>query len=263
MLGIDILIVLRSTSSKCKAVRLQYLIISSYYNEDEVGSALRDFLANNPSVKRSDIFVTTKVWPHLSEPEDVEWSFNESLKNLGVDYVDSFLIHWPFTAEKTDANDVKLGPDGKVCPQENHLCGAKGKVVHHKARAHNEPRACLARVRKALQSRKNEVNRSIELDDWWVRSAIEMRRDQANSQSSGDPPILAKHEIDRILLRSRYPTCRIFAFGLPASGSEHGRESHHGSTIECYRQTNGPYSRTVADRVGFEERICCATEELG
>ena len=106
----------RSKSGCRKAVYLQPLITSSYRNEDEVGSALRDFLANNPSVKRSDIFVTTKVWPHLSEPEDVEWSFNKSLENLRVGYVDSFLVHWPFTAEKTEDNQVKLGPDGKVCP---------------------------------------------------------------------------------------------------------------------------------------------------
>ena len=72
MLDIDILIVPRSRSSGCEFLCWQNLIPSSYHNEDEVGSALRDFLANNSSIERSDIFVTTKVWPHLSEPEDVE-----------------------------------------------------------------------------------------------------------------------------------------------------------------------------------------------
>ena len=40
-----------------------------YLNEAEVGDAIRDFLAETPSVKREDIFVTTKVWNHLHEPE--------------------------------------------------------------------------------------------------------------------------------------------------------------------------------------------------
>jgi hypothetical protein len=48
----------------------------SYLNEDEVGIGLRESISRNPDVKRSDIFITTKVWPHLSEPEVVEWSSN-------------------------------------------------------------------------------------------------------------------------------------------------------------------------------------------
>jgi diketogulonate reductase-like aldo/keto reductase len=44
----------------------------------------------------------------------VEWSLNNSLEMLGIDFVDCFLIHWPFAAEKTADNKVKLGPDGKV-----------------------------------------------------------------------------------------------------------------------------------------------------
>lgn len=56
-----------------------------------------------------------QVWPHLAEPEDVEWSLNNSLHMLGTDYVDCFLIHWPFAAERNEDRDVKLGPNGKVC----------------------------------------------------------------------------------------------------------------------------------------------------
>lgn len=48
------------------------------------------------------------------EPEDAEWSLDNSLHMLGTDYVDCFLIHWPFAAERTEDRDVKLGADGKV-----------------------------------------------------------------------------------------------------------------------------------------------------
>ncbi|KAG9246081.1 putative alcohol dehydrogenase [Calycina marina] len=84
-----------------------------YRNEDEIGEGLRDFLINNPSVKREDIFVTTKVWVHLFEPEDVEWSLNASLKDLGLDYVDCLLLHWPFAAERTEDYEVKRNSEGK------------------------------------------------------------------------------------------------------------------------------------------------------
>lgn len=85
-----------------------------YKNEPEVGSGIREFLNENPSVKRSDIFITTKVWQHLHAPEDVEWSLNNSLEMLGTDYVDLFLIHWPIAAERTADREVLIGADGKV-----------------------------------------------------------------------------------------------------------------------------------------------------
>ncbi|CZS91018.1 probable reductase [Rhynchosporium graminicola] len=84
-----------------------------YQNEAEVGSGLREFLSANPSVKREDIFIVTKVWNHLHEPEDVEWSIRDSLSKLQTDYVDSFLVHWPIAAEKNEDRTVKIGSDGK------------------------------------------------------------------------------------------------------------------------------------------------------
>lgn len=84
-----------------------------YKNEAEIGEALRDFLTSHPEVKREDIFICTKVWNHLHEPEDVRWSAEDSRKKLGVDYIDLFLMHWPIAAEKNEDYSVKIGPDGK------------------------------------------------------------------------------------------------------------------------------------------------------
>ncbi|KAK3306385.1 NADP-dependent oxidoreductase domain-containing protein [Chaetomium strumarium] len=84
-----------------------------YQNEDEVGDALHDFLGKNPTVKREDIFICTKVWNHLHAPEDVKWSFENSRQKLRLDYIDLFLVHWPIAAERNDDYSVKLGPDGK------------------------------------------------------------------------------------------------------------------------------------------------------
>ncbi|WPH02126.1 glycerol 2-dehydrogenase (nadp(+)) [Acrodontium crateriforme] len=77
-----------------------------YQNEEEVGDAVHDFLKENSSVKREDIFVCTKVWNHLHEPDEVQWSIQSSLDKLKMDYVDLFLVHWPIAAE----NDVKYMP---------------------------------------------------------------------------------------------------------------------------------------------------------
>lgn len=85
-----------------------------YLNEDEVGDAIQDFLKANPSVKRSDIFVCTKVWNHLHRYDDVLWSVKDSLKRLKLDYVDLYLVHWPIAAEKDGQDKPKIGPDGKV-----------------------------------------------------------------------------------------------------------------------------------------------------
>ncbi|PLN76053.1 putative glycerol dehydrogenase [Aspergillus taichungensis] len=84
-----------------------------YLNEGEVGDALHDFLKENPSVKREDIFICTKVWNHLHRPEDVAWSLDNSLKKFRLDYIDLFLIHWPIASEKESQESPKIGADGK------------------------------------------------------------------------------------------------------------------------------------------------------
>lgn len=90
-----------------------------YQNEEEVGSGIREFLSQNPSAKREDIFITSKVWNHLHEPEDVEWSLKDTLKKLQTSYIDAFLIHWPIASESNPDKTVKIGSDGKVSTSHN------------------------------------------------------------------------------------------------------------------------------------------------
>lgn len=61
-----------------------------YGNEVEVGRGLRA-----AGVDRSEVWLTTKVWPDDLEPERVRASLEASLRRLGTDYVDLFMIHWP------------------------------------------------------------------------------------------------------------------------------------------------------------------------
>uniref|UniRef100_A0A8I5NGX0 Aldo-keto reductase family 1 member C8 n=1 Tax=Papio anubis TaxID=9555 RepID=A0A8I5NGX0_PAPAN len=66
-----------------------------YQNEEEVGQAIWEKIADG-TVKREDIFYTTKLWATFLRPELVRPALESSLKKLGLDYVDLFIIHVPF-----------------------------------------------------------------------------------------------------------------------------------------------------------------------
>jgi len=59
-------------------------------------------------VKREELWVTTKLWPFFYEPSQVEAACRESLRKLGLSYVDLYLLHWPFALEKPSDPAVHL-----------------------------------------------------------------------------------------------------------------------------------------------------------
>jgi len=61
-----------------------------YENEEGVGEGIR-----TSGVPREDVFLTTKVWNDDQGFDSTLRSLDESLKRLGTDYVDLYLIHWP------------------------------------------------------------------------------------------------------------------------------------------------------------------------
>jgi 2,5-diketo-D-gluconate reductase A len=61
-----------------------------YENEEGVGEGIRQ-----SGLSRSDIFLTTKLWNTEQGYEQTLKAFDASLKRLGTDYVDLYLIHWP------------------------------------------------------------------------------------------------------------------------------------------------------------------------
>ncbi len=68
-----------------------------YGNEAEVGEGLRA-----SGVKREDVFVTTKHWVTERGYEKTLAAVDTSLKLLGLDYVDLYLVHWPCVAKCTE-----------------------------------------------------------------------------------------------------------------------------------------------------------------
>lgn len=76
-----------------KALRLGYRSVdtaSLYRNEDEVGEAIRE-----SGVPREEVFVATKVWNDEQGYQETKAALARSLRRLGTDYVDLYLVHWP------------------------------------------------------------------------------------------------------------------------------------------------------------------------
>jgi 2,5-diketo-D-gluconate reductase A len=64
-----------------------------YGNEREVGIAVRE-----SGIPREEVFVTSKLNNNRLERDDILRSFDASLSELGFDYLDLFLVHWPLPA---------------------------------------------------------------------------------------------------------------------------------------------------------------------
>ena len=67
---------------------------SVYGNEPEVGNALKQVLENG--VEREELWITSKVWNDKHGDGQVLASCRQSLSDLKLDYLDLFLVHWPF-----------------------------------------------------------------------------------------------------------------------------------------------------------------------
>ena len=84
-----------------------------YGNEDLVGEALADVVAGG--VARDDLWVTSKLWNDCHAPADVAPAFERSLRDLRLDELDLYLVHWPFpnhhaAGVTVDARDTHAKP---------------------------------------------------------------------------------------------------------------------------------------------------------
>ena len=98
-----------------------------YGNERGVGRAIRD-----SGVPREEVFVTTKVWndDQRKGHDAVLRAFDESLRRLGTDYVDLYLVHWPVKGKYKEAWRAleKIYGGGRA-----KAIGVSNFLVHHLA----------------------------------------------------------------------------------------------------------------------------------
>lgn len=75
---------------------------AAYQNEKSVGEAIRD-----SGIKREDIFITTKLPAEIKDYDTAKKTFLQSLENLGLDYIDLYLIHapWPWNEIGKDCRE--------------------------------------------------------------------------------------------------------------------------------------------------------------
>ena len=96
VLGYGVYQVTQDECERCvlDALKVGYRSIDtaqSYFNEEQVGSAIR-----KSGAKREDIFLTSKVWVEHYGYDECRKSVEESLRKLDTDYIDLMLLHQPF-----------------------------------------------------------------------------------------------------------------------------------------------------------------------
>lgn len=77
---------------------------SVYSNEDRIGHALRAIISSG--IPREDLWITSKLWNDKHAEDDVIPAFEKSRADLQLEYLDLYLIHWPFPNHHPPGCDV-------------------------------------------------------------------------------------------------------------------------------------------------------------
>jgi len=93
---------------------------SVYGNEHLIGEVLREVM--QAGIKREELWVTSKVWNDMHGEGDVLISCAKTLKDLKLDYLDMYLVHWPFPNHHQPGCSVdSRSPDAKPYIHENYM----------------------------------------------------------------------------------------------------------------------------------------------
>ena len=91
-----------------------------YGNEHLIGASLEQVIGGG--VPREELWVTSKLWNDKHDPADVIPAFLSSLRDLRLDYLDLYLIHWPFPNHHAPGVDVtSRSPDAKPYIHEQFM----------------------------------------------------------------------------------------------------------------------------------------------
>lgn len=91
-----------------------------YGNERQIGASLKAIV--DSGVPRNELFVTSKLWNNRHGEADVVPAFEQSLHDLGLDYLDLYLVHWPFPNHHAPGVDVtSRAHDAQPYLHENYM----------------------------------------------------------------------------------------------------------------------------------------------
>ena len=92
-----------------------------YGNEEQIGRVFQAAF-DKGTVKREEMFITTKVWNNMHGKGDVLLSCAKSLRDLQLDYIDLFFVHWPFPNYHAPGCSVdSRNPDSKPFSVEEFM----------------------------------------------------------------------------------------------------------------------------------------------
>jgi alcohol dehydrogenase (NADP+) len=93
---------------------------SVYGNEPEIGEALEAIVAGG--INRNELWITSKLWNDMHGENDVIASCRKSLADLRLDYLDLYLVHWPFPNFHPRGCDVtSRSPDAKPYIHDSYM----------------------------------------------------------------------------------------------------------------------------------------------
>ncbi|KAM7534619.1 hypothetical protein Aperf_G00000116885 [Anoplocephala perfoliata] len=84
-----------------------------YGNETETGIGIAESMKKH-GLKREDIFITTKLWCDMHDPKDVRKACEDSLKRLGLDYLDLYLVHFPAAFRIKEGAELMGGDPSRI-----------------------------------------------------------------------------------------------------------------------------------------------------
>jgi alcohol dehydrogenase (NADP+) len=94
---------------------------SVYRNEKQIGAAISELLGEGV-VKREELWITSKLWNDMHGDGKVIESCRQTLDDLQLDYLDLYLVHWPFPNYHAPGCDVNSrNPDAKPYIHENFM----------------------------------------------------------------------------------------------------------------------------------------------
>ncbi|EGI64604.1 PREDICTED: 1,5-anhydro-D-fructose reductase-like isoform X1 [Acromyrmex echinatior] len=139
-----------------------------YENERFIGNVLKKWL-DSGRIKRSDLFIVTKVPPNGNRSGDIEKWLKRSLRNLRLAYLDLYLVHTPFAYQDAGEEFHPLNEEGEIMidTDTDHLqiwSAMENQVLEGRTKAIGLSNFNITQIKKILNNAKLPVsNVQIEL----------------------------------------------------------------------------------------------------